>query len=500
MAAKGEEDDLICGLCLETYKNPKFLPCHHTFCEGCLVKLDKNRGNRPLQCPQCRQRVQLPPGGVSQLQTNFYITPLLSPERCQLHRTEKLRFYCTQCSTAICLDCKLTDHDKHEAQDLGKAVDEAKKELKNCQERLGKSESTLKTQLVRIEENISFSRDTHEAFISQVDKRVEQITLMVSECRDGLVKELATATHNFYAPMHEDKRCVKDSLTTVRSLQQEVTQVLEGSSTHTLFSLTSDMRTGRGSQQQLDQLTVNFPPHNDRPVLHCDDKCLQRDVIKKFLGHVVQFQPIPIQQSVTIREVFRCCEDTRLYVHAICVDNCFGEVCVAFGAYGTEGEGWVVKYTQTGERKHRSENTIKGRVGLASLNSGFVRVEGKDFMGKDTITERFRVTTNSSIVRRYDVYNKADARFLLRAHKSGLCDLRSVTIETMIDTTDSKVYEVSAKNPIAMDVSKDGQLLAVLEEGQDHVMLYRHGNAEPYAVYRGSGEAVSYTHLRAHET
>ena len=59
----------------------------------------------------------------------------------------------------------------------------------------------------------------------------------------------------------------------------------------------------------------------------------------------------------------------------------------------------------------------------------------------------------------------------------------------MRDTTDSKVYEVNATNPIAMDVSKDGQLLAVLEEGQDHVMLYRHGNAEPYAVYRGSGEA-----------
>ena len=484
-----EEDNLKCGLCLNTYKNPKFLPCYHTFCEGCLVNLDQNRGHRPLQCPQCRQKVQLPPGGVSQLQTNFYITPLLNPERCQLHRTEKLRFYCTQCSTAICLDCKLTDHDKHEAQDLGKAVDEAKKELKSCQERLEKSESTLNTQLVRIKENISLSGDAREALKRLIRDREEHITLLAKECADDSVEEVEKSFRALLVPFQEDEGCVKERLTTVRSLQQEVTQALEGASTHTLFSLTSDMRTGRGSQQQLDQLTADFPPHNDRPVLHCDDKCLQPDVIKKFLGHVVQFQPIPIQQSVTIREVFRCCENTRLYVHAICVDNCLGEVCVAFGAYGTEGEGWVVKYTQTGEQVEESEDTIKGRVGLAGLNGGFVRVEGKDCKGKDIISEIFHDTPNSSIVQRYDVYNKGDARFLLRVHESGHCDLRSVTIKEMRDTTDSKVYEVNATNPIAMDVSKDGQLLAVLEEGQDHVMLYRHGNAKPYAVYRGSGEA-----------
>ena len=35
-----EEDDLICGICLEPYDDsnrlPKFLICHHTFCAHCL--------------------------------------------------------------------------------------------------------------------------------------------------------------------------------------------------------------------------------------------------------------------------------------------------------------------------------------------------------------------------------------------------------------------------------------------------------------------------------
>ena len=492
MASECEEDNLKCGLRLDIYKNPKFLPCYHTFCEGCLINLDQNRGDKPLQCPECRQRVQLPPGGVSQLQTNFYITPLLNPERCRLHRTEKLRYYCTQCNTAICLYCKLTNHDKHEALDLSQADDETKKELKNCQERLGKSESTLNTQLVRIGENISFSGVTREALKRLIHDRVEQITLMAKECGDSIVEEVERSFHDLLVPLQADERCMKERLSTVRRLQQEVTQALEGVSTHTLSSLTSDIRTGRGGQQHLDQLTADLPPHNDRSVLRCDDKCLQRDVIRKFLGHVVQFHPIPIQQSVTIREVFRCCEDTQLYVHAICLDNCFSDMYVAFGANATGGEGWVVCFRddETADRKlkYRSQ-ALQGRVCLAGLNNGFVRVEGKEFPAKDVLTETCFNTPNSSIVRLYDVYNKGDARFLLRVHKSGGCDLRSAAIEGVRDTTDRKVYEVNAEDPVAMDVSKDGQLLAVLEEGQDHVMLYRHGNAEPYAVYRGSEEA-----------
>ena len=32
-------DDLRCSICLETFKEPKVLPCCHTFCKGCLSKL-----------------------------------------------------------------------------------------------------------------------------------------------------------------------------------------------------------------------------------------------------------------------------------------------------------------------------------------------------------------------------------------------------------------------------------------------------------------------------
>ena len=41
--AKAIEELLECTICLEQFKNPKMLPCQHTFCENCLQNLVENR-------------------------------------------------------------------------------------------------------------------------------------------------------------------------------------------------------------------------------------------------------------------------------------------------------------------------------------------------------------------------------------------------------------------------------------------------------------------------
>jgi hypothetical protein len=71
---------------------------------------------------------------------------------------------------------------------------------------------------------------------------------------------------------------------------------------------------------------------------------------------------------------------------------------------------------------------------------------------------------NNSAQRKYDVYNKGHARFVVRVHASRKCDLRSVTIKWETKTTDTYMCDLAVQNPVAMDVSKDGQLLAVLED------------------------------------
>uniref|UniRef100_A0A672GCG2 RING-type domain-containing protein n=1 Tax=Salarias fasciatus TaxID=181472 RepID=A0A672GCG2_SALFA len=67
---------LVCSICLDHYRNPKVLPCLHTFCESCLQNYIPPE-SLTLSCPVCRQTSILPEKGVCALQNNFFITNLM---------------------------------------------------------------------------------------------------------------------------------------------------------------------------------------------------------------------------------------------------------------------------------------------------------------------------------------------------------------------------------------------------------------------------------------
>ena len=46
-------DELInCPICFEKFVNPKILPCHHTFCDACVIKMEKGHC---IECPMDRK-------------------------------------------------------------------------------------------------------------------------------------------------------------------------------------------------------------------------------------------------------------------------------------------------------------------------------------------------------------------------------------------------------------------------------------------------------------
>ncbi|XP_030044344.1 E3 ubiquitin-protein ligase TRIM56 [Microcaecilia unicolor] len=96
------EDYLSCKICFELYKNPKLLPCLHTYCQHCLELLLKKNS---LRCPECRMEVDVK-DGIDSLKTNFLINNLL--DLFESKRIKDLR--CTICPSnqpviARCLDC-----------------------------------------------------------------------------------------------------------------------------------------------------------------------------------------------------------------------------------------------------------------------------------------------------------------------------------------------------------------------------------------------------------
>ncbi|XP_019642132.1 PREDICTED: tripartite motif-containing protein 2-like [Branchiostoma belcheri] len=134
-----DEEFLTCAICMLNFRDPKILPCLHSFCRECLQEWATKQ--QPLECPTCREPVRLPDQGVDGLRTNFYVNNLLDfaaakkgaepdhevtgeetlkaeegmsnfhrKRHCDKHKKYELEFYCESCKALVCTACTVVDH------------------------------------------------------------------------------------------------------------------------------------------------------------------------------------------------------------------------------------------------------------------------------------------------------------------------------------------------------------------------------------------------------
>ena len=99
---------LMCPICYELYKKPKYLPCYHSYCEECIVKQVVQSN---ITCPECRKTSPVPSGGVKQLPSNFFINRLLDEVGLKRKAEGAEEAKCDLCIRGdaievLCLDCQ----------------------------------------------------------------------------------------------------------------------------------------------------------------------------------------------------------------------------------------------------------------------------------------------------------------------------------------------------------------------------------------------------------
>ena len=112
MAAKDVKmatDNLSCPVCYQLFKKPKYLPCHHSYCEHCLEKMQVQS---KIICPECRKEAIVPPGGVKDLDNNFFINRLVDEFILKRKVEGEAEVTCDECCgddpvVAFCPDCTL---------------------------------------------------------------------------------------------------------------------------------------------------------------------------------------------------------------------------------------------------------------------------------------------------------------------------------------------------------------------------------------------------------
>ncbi|CAD5114625.1 unnamed protein product [Dimorphilus gyrociliatus] len=111
-----KQEDLECSICLGSWVNrdPRTLPCQHTYCFDCIQFIEQFDR---ITCALCCKRIRVPDGGIENLPKNLFVNKLAEVksdhEVCRKHNKEVIEpiFFCKKCNIKVlCSRCIEEDH------------------------------------------------------------------------------------------------------------------------------------------------------------------------------------------------------------------------------------------------------------------------------------------------------------------------------------------------------------------------------------------------------
>ena len=246
---------VTCSICLDTYTEPKTIPCLHTFCCECLDKharVSQKQGK--FRCPECQAAIDLPEGNrFDRLPNSFFHKSLLSllavrqsgeasSITCyQCSATNPQMYYCFDCGRFMCPDCF------------------------NAHEVLKKSFQGHKVTPVQ-----DFKTEDYEAllrrqpFCSQQFHEREIARFFCSQCQVCICQICIVTDHQNHKVVlldkaaHEEKDNIMSGAKLIKKMESELQEVIKQFE-ETISKLESNMETAkRGVKQTAEQMIANI--------------------------------------------------------------------------------------------------------------------------------------------------------------------------------------------------------------------------------------------------
>ncbi|CAH1252220.1 TRIM56 [Branchiostoma lanceolatum] len=198
-----QEDILSCPICYHQLREPKALPCQHTYCCDCLQELARRANNGQFNCPECGKAITIPAQGVQAFPTNFLVANVLQKvqqckeekqkqadetDMCDVHRQEA-QVVCDTCTILVCTACLKSGHKghtlKHIDQEKAIKVDEVKKLIAKSGEvsaglSLQESHTLVKQRL----------QEKHDEIAKQIESRASAAIHTLLRQKKSLLEEL----------------------------------------------------------------------------------------------------------------------------------------------------------------------------------------------------------------------------------------------------------------------------------------------------------------------
>ncbi|XP_004925174.2 RING finger protein nhl-1 isoform X2 [Bombyx mori] len=202
------ESLLTCCVCLDRYRNPKLLPCQHSFCmEPCMDGL-VDYVRRQVKCPECRAEHRIPYQGVQGFPTNVTLQRFLElhaqiagelpdptagqiMERCNVCSEKAYCALCAHCDKKVCDDCK-SAHMEVLRREIARINNQVRRGMNRLQDILGvveRNTTNLQTNCAAVAGEVD---EIHKRLAKALKDRTD---FLRTEVDRYLATELRNLTH-----------------------------------------------------------------------------------------------------------------------------------------------------------------------------------------------------------------------------------------------------------------------------------------------------------------
>ncbi|XP_066908943.1 RING finger protein nhl-1 isoform X2 [Halyomorpha halys] len=214
------EQLLTCAICLDRYRNPKLLPCQHSFCmEPCMDGL-VDYVRRQVKCPECRAEHRIPYQGVQGYPTNVTLQRFLElhieitgempdptsgqiMKRCAVCTEKSYCVHCSHCSKDVCPMCKAAH------------MDILRREISRINNQVRRALHRLEDMLSLVEKNMAALQHNCNSVTEEVDEIYRRLIKAAKDRTDFLKTEI-----DRYLGVE-----IKNLTTLKDNLQQEISNI-----------------------------------------------------------------------------------------------------------------------------------------------------------------------------------------------------------------------------------------------------------------------------------
>ncbi|XP_021271275.1 E3 ubiquitin-protein ligase TRIM50 isoform X3 [Numida meleagris] len=281
------EDQLLCPICLEVFKEPLMLQCGHSYCKSCVLSLSGELEEQFL-CPVCRKSVDCsasPPNVtlariIEALQSRGETEP--TPESCPTHHNP-LSLFCEADREVICGLCgTIGNHQQHKITPISTAYCRMKEELSMLLTDVHRCKRNLDEQFSKLINNKIRIANEADVFKWVIRKEFEELHRYIDEEKATFLESVEGKAAQLITSIESQVKQTSDTLQRLKEMQS-ILETLSNESQLDFIRvsvLTSDClkKVARVSD-------AIFSPVSFKPCFHQDD--IKMTVWKRLHRHVL---------------------------------------------------------------------------------------------------------------------------------------------------------------------------------------------------------------------